>query len=123
VHGPPGLWGKGAAAGRATGDRGSGSGEGGGGGSGNSGVAVLSRVLPTYPPSARNQRIQGWVLVEITVSRTGAVSAAQVVDAQPKRLFDQAALDAIRRWKFKPAYRDGQSVEQRVRQRLHFRLN
>lgn len=90
--------------------------------SGNSGVVVLSRVLPQYPPSARNRRIEGWVLVEITVSRAGSVSTAHVVDANPKRLFDQAALNAIRQWKFKPAYRQGQAVEQRVRQKIHFRL-
>ncbi|MGX2038857.1 energy transducer TonB [Methylocaldum sp. MU1018] len=63
------------------------------------GLVVLSQVLPEYPPRARAQRIEGWVRLEIEVSPAGTVSAARVVAAKPERVFDEAALKAIRRWR------------------------
>lgn len=85
-------------------------------------LVVLSRVLPDYPPRAKIQGIQGWVQLEITVSENGAVMDAKVVDAKPPGLFDQAALDAIRYWRFKPAYRQGRPVQRRAVQKIVFRL-
>lgn len=85
-------------------------------------LVVLSRVLPDYPPRAKVQGIQGWVQLEITVSESGTVTAAKVVDAQPTALFDQAALEAIRHWRFKPAYRQGRPVQSRALQKIVFRL-
>ena len=86
-------------------------------------LVAVSRVLPEYPARARLQGIQGWVQLEITVSPNGRVSGAKVVDAKPKDVFEQAALKAIEQWRFKPAYREGQAVEQKALQRLHFRFN
>lgn len=93
-----------------------------GGDSSKSKVVVLSRVLPDYPPRARAQRIQGWVKLEITVMPSGRVSAAKVIDATPKDIFDEAAMEAIKHWRFQPAYRDGQAIEQRAHQIIKFRL-
>lgn len=85
-------------------------------------LVVLSRVLPDYPPRAKIQGIQGWVQLEITVSETGTVTAAKVVAAKPSSVFDQAALEAIRHWRFKPAYRQGRPVQRRALQKIFFRL-
>ncbi|MDD2760672.1 MAG: energy transducer TonB [Methylomonas sp.] len=85
-------------------------------------LVALSRVLPDYPPRARAQGIQGWVKLEITVTPAGRVSAAKVIDASPKGLFDEAAMEAIQHWRFQPAYRDGQAIEQRAHQIIKFRL-
>lgn len=110
----------------ATGDKqestgGTGSG-GGDGGSYSQGLVVLSRVLPRYPPRAEARGIEGWVRLEITTTPAGTVSDAKVVDASPKEIFDQAALEAIRRWRFKPAFREGRAVAQRATLKLRFRL-
>ncbi len=104
-----------------TGGTGSGGG-GGGGGSYSQGLVVLSRVLPRYPPRAEARGIEGWVRLEITTTPAGTVSDAKVVDASPKEIFDQAALEAIRRWRFKPAFREGRAVAQRATLKLRFRL-
>ena len=97
-----------------------------GGGSGgvseSQGLVVLSRALPRYPPRAEARGIEGWVRLEITATTTGTVSDARVVDASPKEIFDQAALEAIRRWRFKPAFKDGRAVAQRATLKLIFRL-
>lgn len=86
------------------------------------GLVVLSRVLPRYPPRAETRGIEGWVRLEITATTAGTVSDARVVDASPKEIFDQAALEAIRRWRFKPAFKDGRAVAQRATLKLMFRL-
>ena len=99
-----------------------GNGGGGGGVSDSQGLVVLSRVLPSYPPRAEARGIEGWVRLEITATAAGTVSDARVVDASPKEIFDQAALEAIRRWRFKPAFKDGRAVAQKATLKLMFRL-
>lgn len=93
-----------------------------GGGSGILPLVVLSRVAPNYPNRARDRGIEGWVKLEIVVTPQGKVGEARVVDANPKHIFDQAALIAIRRWRFKPTYKDGQAIEQRAVQTISFRF-
>jgi protein TonB len=95
---------------------------GGGDGSGGRNLVVLHRVPPRYPSRAEARGIEGWVRLEITVSPAGAVSDAKVVESSPKGVFDRAALEAIRQWRFKPAYREGRAVEQQADQTVRFRL-
>jgi protein TonB len=97
-------------------------GTGGGGGSGGRNLVVLHRVQPRYPSRAEARGIEGWVRLEITVSPTGTVREARVVDASPKGVFDRAALEAVRQWRFKPAFREGRAVEQQAEQTVRFRL-
>jgi protein TonB len=104
------------------GTTGEGDGEGSGGDVSKTGLVVVSKVLPDYPRRARAQRIQGWVKLLITVTPSGRVSTAKVVDADPKGIFDEAALEAIKHWRFQPAYRNGQAIEQRAHQIIRFRL-
>ncbi|MEQ1529288.1 MAG: TonB family protein [Methylococcales bacterium] len=85
-------------------------------------LVVLSRSFPRYPPVAESRGIEGWVRVEVTVATDGTVSAARVVDANPKQIFDQSALDAIRRWTFKPAFKDGHAVVQRANLNMSFKI-
>ena len=62
-------------------------------------------VQPDYPPGAV---ADGVVLVETIVERDGTVEAARVL--RSSAAFDQAATDAVLKWKFRPARRDGQPV-------------
>lgn len=70
--------------------------------------AVVSRVLPQVPLSAR-ETIQGKVRVkvQVTVDRSGDVSSATLSSAGPSRYFARLALEASKQWKFKPAEEDG----------------
>lgn len=83
---------------------------------------LLHRSAPYYPRDARRTRRQGWVDVQFTVSATGEVVHAEVINAEPKNLFDHAAITAVERWTFAPGTRDGQPVAMRMHQRLDFRL-
>ena len=80
------------------------------------------RVEPYYPVDARRTRRQGWVDVRFMVEADGSVSHAGVVDADPRNVFDRAALTAVERWQFAPGTRDGAPMPMEVRQRIDFRL-
>ena len=63
------------------------------------------------------------MLVEFTVTSSGSVSDAQVVEAQPPGVFDAAALAAVRKFKYKPRLADGMPVETMgIRNRITFAL-
>jgi periplasmic protein TonB len=80
-------------------------------------------VQPDYPPDAYRSRSQGWVEVEFTVGADGSVSNAAVVNAEPSRVFNSAALNAIKRWTFKPKMDNGKAVDDRLRRRIEFKLS
>ena len=83
----------------------------------------LVRVPPDYPARAVNRGIEGWVLVEFTITGTGSVKDAKVVDAKPGTIFNDAAVKAISRWRYNPKVENGQPVERRgVRTIIRFDL-
>jgi len=57
---------------------------------------------PEFPRDALRSGQSGEVVVEYTVGTDGSVTAARVVRAEPSRVFDRAALDAVQRWRFQP---------------------
>ncbi|TBR12973.1 MAG: energy transducer TonB [Lysobacter sp.] len=71
-------------------------------GSGSSELRALSTPAPEFPPEALRAAQSGEVQVEFTVSPDGSVSAARVVRANPPRVFDRAAVNAVKRWRFAP---------------------
>jgi protein TonB len=87
-----------------------------------SGVVPLLRVPPKYPARAAGRHIEGWVKVEFTIQTDGSVDNAVVVASDPEAVFDDAALTAIGKWKFKEKIVNGVSVTQRAVQKLQFKL-
>ena len=82
----------------------------------------LVRVPPRYPGRAARLQIEGSVTVEFTITADGSVADPAVIESDPPRVFDKAALQAIVQWKFKPRVEDGQAVESRASQRIEFAL-
>jgi periplasmic protein TonB len=83
----------------------------------------LVRINPDYPPRAQSRGIEGWVLIEFTITAAGTVRDARVVDASPKGYFEDAALKAIARWRYNPKVQEGVAVERvGVRVRLSFNM-
>jgi periplasmic protein TonB len=74
-------------------------------------VIPLVRIAPDYPPRALSRGIEGWVIVQFTITATGSVTDAVVVDSDPKETFDEAALRAIARWRYNPRVEGGVAVE------------
>lgn len=85
-------------------------------------VIPVVRTAPAYPRGAKQARIEGHVTLAVTIRPDGTVSGAEVLESDPPRLFDQAALDAMKRWKFRPKIVDGNPVSQRARQTIEFKL-
>jgi protein TonB len=77
-------------------------------------------VAPQFPDVALARGIDGWVDLRFVVGVDGAVSDVAVVGAQPAGIFEQTALDAVRRWRYRPVMRDGQAVRQSAGVRVRF---
>jgi protein TonB len=83
----------------------------------------LEGAPPVYPPAARAQGVEGVVLVEYRVDAEGRVREPRVVRAEPPGVFDAAALEAVRSWRYRPWRRDGRPVPlEGVQSTLRFRL-
>jgi protein TonB len=65
-------------------------------------------VKPVYPPAAQSARVQGVVIIEATIGADGAVQKARVLRSIP--LLDDAAVDAVKQWRFTPTVVDGAAV-------------
>ena len=66
--------------------------------------------------------VEGWVKVRFTVEPDGSVSSPKVIQSKPPRVFDTAALRAIKKWKFKPKVVNGIAVQQDGTQLIEFKL-
>ena len=64
---------------------------------------VISRSSPRYPSSAQKRGIEGWVQVSFNVNAAGDPQNVTVVDAQPRGVFDEAAIKSVKKWAFSPA--------------------
>ena len=74
-------------------------------------VIPLVRIAPEYPARALSRGVEGWVQVQFTITATGGVKDAVVVASEPPRLFDEAALRSIARWRYNPKIEGGVAVE------------
>lgn len=84
----------------------------------------IVKVQATYPRRALQRGIEGYVVVEFTVTKQGTVRDPVVVEAQPQGIFEQSALDAVLKFKYKPRVIDGNPVEvEGVRNRMTFEMN
>jgi len=70
---------------------------------------LIYQVNPAYPPLARQTRVQGVVVLEAVISREGWIESLRVITGHP--LLNQAALDAVKQWKYQPTMLNGEPVE------------
>ena len=80
----------------------------------------ISQPPPNYPREALNRNIGGTVRVRVRVAADGSVERMDVAASSGNRFLDRAAMEAVRRWKFKPATRGGQPVSAEVIVPLEF---
>lgn len=71
--------------------------------------ALLVRVPPIYPPSARAAKISGTVVIQATIGKDGTIQNARVISS-PDESLSQAALDAVRQWRYQPYTLNGEPV-------------
>ena len=94
----------------------------GGGESGAAGMGVMNadgdavplvRVPPQYPDRAAQRGIEGRVLVEFTITKSGSVKDARAIAFEPSDIFNAAAVKSVMQWKYNPKVEHGKPVEQR----------
>jgi len=81
---------------------------------------IINRVEPIYPALAKASRISGVVILEVVIDHTGVVKDARIVKPLPFGL-DQAALDAVKQWTFRPATLNGTAVDVLFNLTINFR--
>lgn len=81
----------------------------------------VRNVLPIYPPIAQSARVSGRVIIEAVIGTDGAVRDARVLSGTP--LLNQAALDAVRQWRYSPTMLNGEAVQVVMTVTVDFRLN
>lgn len=86
-------------------------------------VVPLVRIPPKYPRVASRRGIEGVVTVTFIITKDGRVRDPKVIKAEPATVFNDAALKAILKWKFKPKLVDGQAVERQATQEIEFKLS
>jgi periplasmic protein TonB len=93
------------------------------GNGGQSSDAVLVKAAaPNYPRPALQAQQTGWVVVAFTIDVDGRPRDVKVVDSQPRTVFDHAAVDAVNRYRFTPAMKDGVAVSSTRQQKIEFNL-
>lgn len=90
---------------------------------GTHGAVLVRNVSPRYPTTAVRSNQEGWVEVTFTVTPEGNVDDVKVVDAEPRHVFDRAAVEAVSRWKYQPATQDGAPIASQDKRRIVFKLN
>ena len=84
----------------------------------------IVKVAAVYPRRAQQRGIEGWVLLEFTVTKQGTTKDIRVIDSEPKsKIFHRAAIKAAAKFKYKPRTEDGKPIEvPGVRNRIVFRM-
>jgi protein TonB len=70
---------------------------------------LLEKIFPQYPAIAKAARIQGIVVLQATISKSGTIQNLRVISGPP--MLQQAAIDAVRSWRYRPYLLNGEPVE------------
>ena len=81
---------------------------------------VVKRVQPLYPPQARQIRLEGKVELQANISKSGSISSVKQLSGDP--VLGRAAMDAVRQWKYKPYFLNGEPVEVETQVTVNFKL-
>lgn len=81
---------------------------------------LVKEVKPTYPPNARQLRLEGAVQLAATISKNGDIATLKVLSGHP--IFAKAATDAVKQWKYKPYLLNGEPVEIETEITVKFKL-
>jgi TonB family protein len=85
-----------------------------------SGGQLIHRVPPVYPSQAKAMRMEGKVVLDATVMEDGSVRDLKVVQGPP--VFTTSAVDAVKKWRYKPFVLDGKAVKSPMRIVVDFKL-
>ncbi len=70
---------------------------------------LIKKIQPSYPPLARQARIQGQVLLQAEISKDGSIQNLRLISGHP--MLAPAAIEAVKQWRYKPYFLNGEPVE------------
>jgi len=82
---------------------------------------LVRRVQPSYPPLARQARIQGTVILQAEISKDGSIQNLQLISGHP--MLAPAAIEAVKQWKYRPYLLNGEPVEVETQIQVNFTLS
>jgi periplasmic protein TonB len=82
---------------------------------------LIKRIQPTYPPLARQARIQGTVLLQAEISKTGDIQNLRLISGHP--MLAPAAIEAVKQWKYRPYILNGEPVDVETQITVNFTLS
>ena len=82
---------------------------------------LIKKVQPAYPPLARQARIQGSVMLQAEISKDGAIQNLRLISGHP--MLAPAAIEAVKQWRYKPYYLNGEPVEVETQITVNFTLS
>lgn len=85
-------------------------------------MTALSHTYPSYPEKARLQRWEDRLVVRYVIGTNGRVKEVIILEPASRKVFDEAALAAIRHWRFRPLVEDGQAKEVVHELTVYYRL-
>ena len=81
---------------------------------------LVHKVQPVYPPLARQARIYGQVVLQAVISKAGTIENLHLVSGHP--MLTQAAMDAVKQWRYRPYILNGEPVEVETQVTVNFTL-
>jgi len=82
---------------------------------------LVHKVNPTYPPLAKSARIQGSVVLQAVIGKDGSIQNLRAVSGHP--MLTPAAIDAVKQWRYKPYFLNGEPVEVDTQITVNFTLS
>ncbi len=83
---------------------------------------VLRRYEPGYPESARRDKVEGRVMLDVQINGNGRVGSVRVLSSSGSPVLDSTAISAVKRWSFSPAREDGRPVSSQVHVPFRFSI-
>jgi protein TonB len=83
---------------------------------------LIASVPPSYPPEMRKAKVEGAVTIVFVLDESGRVEDPRI-ETSSRNEFEKPALEAVRRWKFRPGMKDGNAVRTYMRLPIRFSLN
>lgn len=82
----------------------------------------IIHIEPMYPIKAAEEKVEGWVKMSAVITENGKVTAIQVLDSQPKGVFEKEAKRAFSKWLYKPALLNGKTVKVYREETVEFKI-
>jgi TonB family protein len=82
---------------------------------------ILTKIAPVYPALAKQTRIQGAVILQVQISKSGDVEKVELFSGHP--MLASAAIDAVKQWKYKPYLMNGEPIDFETKVTVNFTLS